>query len=70
MIKDILLGVGTVAGLGITGIGLLALFTRPDPRTTYAGERFAENVMGAVIGIPCLIVGVPMLALCVWGLVR
>lgn len=62
MIKDILLGVGTLIGGALTVIGLACRFASHD--------NTMNQGMGEMLGYALLVVGVPVLALCVWGLVR
>lgn len=63
--KEALLIIGCVVGSILTLIGGLAklISAKPD------GEGMLA-LLWLTIGIPCLVVGVPMLGLCIWGLAR
>lgn len=62
MIKDILLGVGALVGGALTITGLACRFASYD--------NTMNQGMGETLGYALLVVGVPTLALCIWGLVR
>lgn len=58
--------IGLVSGAALTGIGLVAAFSRPDPSTTYGGERLFDNILGWAIAAPALLIG----ALVLWLALR